>query len=81
MVGGAFTKILTWLDEAVQGALVIVHWNTYVPAVVIAVIVVEGEPGVVMIAVTGPLTCVHEPAPADGAFPAMVAEPGDEQIV
>ena len=46
-----------------------------------AVIVVEGEPGVVIVAVTGPLTCVQVPEPTAAVFAAIVAEPGVEHIV
>ena len=49
------------------------------PAVVIPVIVVVGEDGVVIVAVTGPLICVQVPVPTAGVLPAMVAEL--EQIV
>jgi len=45
------------------------------------VIVVVADPGVVMVAVTGPLTCVHVPVPTVGALPAIVAEPPVVQIV
>jgi hypothetical protein len=43
--------------------------------------VVVAEPGVVIIPVTGPLTCVHVPVPTAGVLPAIVAEPPVEQIV
>jgi hypothetical protein len=79
--GCALTIISTWSLEAGQGALAIVHWNLYVPKVVIPVIVVVGELAVVMLAITGPLTCVHVPVPDVGVLPAIVAEPGVEQIV
>ena len=46
-----------------------------------AVMVVVGDPGVVIVATTGPLTCVHVPDPIAGLLPAIVAEPGDAQIV
>ena len=46
-----------------------------------AVIVVVAEVAVVMVAVEGPLTCVHNPVPMDGAFAAMVAVAAVKQIV
>jgi hypothetical protein len=45
------------------------------------VIVDVADPGVVIVAVTGPLTCVHVPEPTVGALPAMVADPPVVQIV
>ena len=46
-----------------------------------AVMVVVGDPGVVIVATTGPLTCDQVPTPTRAVFPAIVAEPGDAQIV
>lgn len=34
--------------------------------------VVVGDDGFVMVAVTGPFVCVHNPVPTVGVFPAMV---------
>ena len=79
-VGTALTTIETWSLLAVQGALVIVHWYTYVPAVVNPVTVVVGDPGVVMAPPAGPLTLVQAPVPTVAVFAAMVMEPGEEQI-
>ena len=45
------------------------------------VIEVAFDAGVVMVAVTGPLTCVHAPVPAEAVLPAIVAEPPVVQIV
>ena len=45
------------------------------------VIVVVGDPGVVIVATTGPLTCVQVPTPTRAILPAMVAEPGAVQTV
>ena len=73
-VGGALVVIVTCDVLAVHGALLIVHWNTYDPTEVSAVIVVVGELAVVMVAVLGPLTCVQAPVPTDGVFAAMVTE-------
>ena len=64
-----------------QGLLLIVQRNTYVPAVVIAVMVVLGDEAVVMVAVTGPLTWLHAPVPTLGVLAAMVALPGEEQML
>src|SRR5690349_7879768 len=80
-VGGALTITEIWSLLAVQGVLVIVHWNTYVPALVMPVIVVVGEEGVVIVPPAGPLTFVQRPAPAAGALPAMVAVPAALQMV
>ncbi len=44
-------------------------------------IVVELETGVVIVAVAGPLICVHVPVPTAGALPAIVAEPTVVQMV
>src|SRR5690349_7621555 len=80
-VGPAFTMMETWSLLAVQGALVIVHWNTYVPTLVMAVMVVVGDEGVVIVPPAGPLTFVQMPVPTAGVFPAMVALPGEVQMV
>ena len=61
--------------------MAIVHWNTYVPAVVRPVIVVVADAGVVIVPVTGPLMCVQVPVPTVGTLPAIVAEPPVVQIV
>ena len=44
-------------------------------------IVVVGDEDVVMVAVTGPLTCDHAPAPTEAVFAAIVAEPLLAQMV
>jgi hypothetical protein len=44
-------------------------------------IVVVGEPGVTIVAVTGPAVCVHRPVPAVGVLPAIVAVPAETQTV
>ena len=45
------------------------------------VIVVVGELAVVIVAVTGPLTCVQVPVPTVAVLPAIVAEPLLAQMV
>src|SRR5690349_18427895 len=74
-VGGALITRETWSVLAVQGALAIAHWYTYVPAFVRPVIAVVGEEGVVIAPPAGPLTFVQVPVPTAGALPAMVAVP------
>jgi hypothetical protein len=76
-----FTRIETWSVEAAHGALVMFHWKVYVPAVVMPVTVVVGEPELVMLGVTGPFTKVHESVPTLAALPDSVADPGLVQIV
>jgi hypothetical protein len=44
------------------------------------VIVVVADPGVVIAAVTGPLTWVQVPVPETGVFADIVAVPADAQI-
>ena len=39
------------------------------------VILVVADPGVVMVALTGPLICVQVPVPTAGVLPAIVADP------
>ena len=43
--------------------------------------VVVGEEAAVIVAVDGPLTCVHTPVPEEGVLPLMVALPPVEQMV
>jgi hypothetical protein len=50
-----------------------VHWNTYVPTPVSALIAVVGEFEVTIEAVLGPLTWDQVPVPFAAVFPAMVA--------
>ena len=58
---------MTWSDVAVQGALLIVHCNTYVvPAVPVKVLV--GLAGVVMLP-PAPETIVQSPVPTVGVLP------------
>ena len=76
-----FTRIETCSEEAVQGEFVMVHWNTYVPAVVIPVTVVVGEPGLVITGVIGPLMKLQLSVPTLAALAAMVVEPGLVQMV
>ena len=52
-----------------------VHWNTYDPTEVSAVIVVVGELALVMVAVLGPLTWVQAPVPTEGVLAAIVTLP------
>jgi hypothetical protein len=79
-VGGGCTITDIWSLE-VHVTLVIVHWNTYVPAVVIPLITAFGIEAVVIVAVSGPLTWDQEPVPTLGVLPVMVAEPLVEQMV
>ena len=74
-VGGALVVMVTCELLAVHGALLMVHWNTYDPTEVSAVIVVVGELALVMVAVLGPLTWVQAPVPTEGVLAAMVTEP------
>ena len=46
-----------------------------------AVMVVVGDPGVVIVATTGPLICDQVPTPTRAVLPAIVAEPGTVQTV
>ena len=46
-----------------------------------AVMVVAGDPGVVIVATTGPLICDQVPTPTRAELPAIVAEPGAVQTV
>ena len=61
--------IVTVLVDAEQGALSIVHINTFAPTPS-PVTVDVGEPGVVI--VPAPLTSVHVPVPDVAVFPASV---------
>jgi uncharacterized protein YejL (UPF0352 family) len=79
VVGGSFTTMLTWSVDDAQEPLLMVHSNTYVPAVVKPVIVVDSEDGVVIVAVAGPLIWVHAPVPTEGVLAAIVAVPEAEQ--
>jgi hypothetical protein len=81
VVGTSLTVMVTLEVEGVQGLLVMAHWKTYAPGVVKPVIVVVGEPGVVIVAVTGPLICDQEPVPVVAGLPAMVTLPAVTQIV
>lgn len=78
-VAGASTVICTVSTEERQTPLEIVHWNTYVPAAVKPLTAVTAEPGAAIIAVAGPLICVHCPLPIAGVFPFSVASPGAAQ--
>ncbi len=73
--------IVTCELDAVHGALVIVHWNMYAPAVVMPVMPEVAEEGVVIVGVTGPLMKLHAPVPVVAALPAIVAVPDVAQIV
>ena len=46
-----------------------------------AVMVVVDDPGVVIVATTGPLICDQVPTPTRAVLPAIVAEPGAVQTV
>jgi hypothetical protein len=65
-----FVIVTVDVDDG-QGALLIVHMNTFAPTPR-PVTVDVGDPGVVMVPV--PLTSVQVPVPTVGAFPASVAE-------
>lgn len=80
-VGAGLTVIVTLEVEGVHGGLEIAHWNTYAPGLVNPVIVVVGDPGVVMVPATGPEICDHEPVPTVGVLPAIVTLPVVSQIV
>ena len=80
-VGAGFEVIVTCELDAVHGALLIVHWNTYAPAVVMPVIPDDAEPGVVIVGVTGPLMKLQAPAPVLAVLAAIVADPLVAQIV
>ena len=69
VVGPPVFVIVTVLVEFGQGGFEIVHINTFDPPPT-EVIVVVGEPGVVI--VPAPLTSVHVPVPDVGVFPAIV---------
>ena len=61
--------------------MLMVQRKVYVPTDVIPVIVVVGDVGVAIVAVLGPLTCVHAPVPLEAVFAAMMAEPLVAQMV
>ena len=70
VVGPPVLVIVTCVLDDAQGALLIVHSNTFAPTPN-PVTVVFGFPGVVIVPL--PLTNVHTPVPTDGVFPANVA--------
>ena len=69
VVGKSKTEIWTSSVEAAQAPFVIVHLNTYTPAIIPVTEEVALE-GVVMDGMFGPLISDHAPAPLVGAFPA-----------
>jgi hypothetical protein len=78
-VGIGFTVIVTSEKDAVQGPFESVQRKTFAPNP-IAVIVVVGEVGLVIVPL--PETILHVPVPATiGLFPAIAAVGELEQIV
>ncbi|TAD87949.1 MAG: hypothetical protein EAY75_05735 [Bacteroidetes bacterium] len=69
VVGVPFLVMLTVLVEAVQGAFVIDHWNTYTPLPVIPLTVAVGKLMLLNVTAVGPLTKLHSPVPTAGTLP------------
>ena len=80
IVGKPFTTNETVEVEFAHGELETVHKKTYVPGMVKPVTVVAALAGVVIVAMTGPLCCVHTPVPVVGEvalrFPVVLIQTG-----
>jgi hypothetical protein len=73
VVGKALFVIVTVLDEGVQAPLLMVHWKTYIPGIILVTVVLN-KVGLVIAGEFGPLTSVHNPVPGDGLLPARVVD-------
>lgn len=72
VVGVAELVTVTVLLEGVQTPLLMVHWNTYTPAIILVTVELYAV-GLVIAGLLGPLTRVHNPVFGDvGLFPARV---------